>query len=248
MKTFIVLVTVLLSSAGYADTCSRDPAPVPKAAKKHVPKKRAVHVKTITMPELYLVGTASKYPYVPESCPIGYVTNRAQPAPAETDPDLILGGRLALGFGPRVPVLTALAGLRLHYLPWHLGAEGYTLFNHGWGGQVLFYPYQGKKVYAHVNAGLIADAAAKLSTQDLPRAWDVTLGAGLEYRLFKHLSLVGDYRLAFPSPAFVVGHNGPVYAGGRQLTGEAGRYLDLKHVFGNSLTQSQVLLGIMFRN
>ena len=245
----LLLLTVLISSASYAaETCS--PGPLKKIVKKHIAKK--------VQPKKMLVLESSNLAFsCPTASPVylraaelpvfGQVMNAA-PVPAEVDQELILGGRLAVGFGPRVPNLTALLGLRAHYVPWHLGAEAYTLFNHGWGGQVLVYPYQGQKIDVHVNLGIVATAGAKLSTQDLSRPWDLTIGAGLEYHLFKHLSLVADYRIAIPSLIFIANHNNKVYSNGAQVTGPAGQYLHVGHVLGNCLTQGQVLLGIMLRN
>jgi hypothetical protein len=245
MKTLIAILSLLVAAPVLAeegqvcrtktttvvscsDTCVCPPAPAPKPKpKKRKPAKKPVVVKPAPKPT----------PPAPA------------PAPApKKDPSFVIGPRLALGLGVREPNVSGLVGLRAHYRPAHLGLEAYYLFDYGVGAQLLVYPYQGEKLDVHVNAGALFPGSY-LSVNDVPRTWDLTVGAGLEYQVVRHVSLTLDWRWATPSPVFMAEHDDPLFdPAGRQVYGNAGRYLDVGAVMGNSFTQSQVLLGVMIRN
>lgn len=164
----------------------------------------------------------------------------------QDDPWFRLMGHVAVGVGARVPHWSGLLGLRVAFPKVHLGAEVYTPFQYGLGFQGLVYPIETKNVNWHLNLGVLGLGKSFLSTQDVPRTWDLTVGTGVEIALVKHLALAIDWRMSVPSPVFIADHSSPVYSNGNQVTGEAGRYLDVKHVLGNSFTQSQLLVGLLF--
>ncbi len=169
--------------------------------------------------------------------------------PTCSNPDVIIGVRAALGAGFRDPNgPEAVLGIRLHIPKLRLGVDLATSFAYGTGVALLVYPYQGEKLNWHINAGVLGTGSRLLSVIDVPRTWDLTLGSGLEYRVACNLSLTFDWRWAMPSPVSVAENGWPVMSNGAQLVGPDGRYLDVKQVIGNSLTQSHFMLGLMLRN
>lgn len=160
----------------------------------------------------------------------------------EIEPAVIVGGRIALGAGLRVPNGPELqAGVRVHVPKFRLGLDVATSFAFGTGAAVLVYPWQGEKLNWHINAGVLGTGNQYLSTTDVPRTWDLTLGTGIEYRVHRHISLTADYRAAIPSPVFIVQHDS-------RIPGSMQPYLDSPMVLGNSFTQGHFLVGVMFRN
>ncbi len=245
MKTtlFIVLVSSVTFAAEVLPVCV-PVAPVHKVHRKPKPKVEVNCPTTAT--EVVVVGQPSVLPtvFVP-GCEAVVVVAPA-PKKVVVSPDFLAGAHLALGLGARFPNSSGQFGIRLSYAPIHLGAEVYTGFDYGGGVNLLVYTVQGRLKH-HIDLGVFGfEQNLKLSTQDVPRTYDVTVGTGLEYKLFKHVSATLDWRLAFPDPGFVFSHNRPVHdASGQQIYGQAGRYLDVGNVFKNSLSQSQVLVGIL---
>ncbi len=171
----------------------------------------------------------------------------------DAGPFLVIGPRAALGYGLQVGPGPAdpsgLVGVRAHIPSLHLGLDAYIAFDYGVGVQGLVYPYQGDRLNVHLNAGVIGFTGDDLSVSDVPRPWDLTLGAGVEYKLIKNLSVTFDSRWALPSPFKMADKANPVYdANGNQVYGPMGRYLDVGHVLGNSFAQQQFLLGLMVHN
>lgn len=211
--------------SGKAECPTPAKPPVKKAVKKKVKKKAA----TIVLPPKTVVA----YKDAPKKV-------------EEKESDWILGLHGAVGLGFRDPNTSGLLGLRLRYKPLHLGLEAYTAFDYGNAVQLMVYTVQGKRFSHHIDVGVLFTGKHLLSTQDIPRTWDATLGTGIEYKLFKYLSLTADWRLAFPSPAFVAGNNYPIRnPDGTQVFGQPGRYISTGNAIGNSLTQSQFLLGVL---
>lgn len=166
--------------------------------------------------------------------------------PVKPDPWYRLMGHAAVGVGARVPHWSGLLGLRAHFPKVRLGAEAYTAFSYGMGLQGMVYPYQGEKLNWHVNLGVLGFGNRYVSTQDVPRPWDLTLGTGVEYRFHKHFAFAADWRWAIPSPIFVAQHGWPKFDAGTKVLGPDGRYLDVKQVLGNSFTESHLMLGLLF--
>jgi hypothetical protein len=82
----------------------------------------------------------------------------------------------------------------------------------------------------------------------VPRDWDISVGAGAEYRVAKHVWLTGDLRWRIPNPVFIVEHDDPVYReDGSQVYGPDGRYLDVPNVLQNTLSESHLYLGALVR-
>jgi hypothetical protein len=265
MKTQIILATLLLSTLAFAGGNNPDEVECPYGITCHDakcvctpgPTRKAKAKKAKPAPVIVRIPEEAMPPPVPAITETPVVTPATQPAPAKTEatqpqpaePKLVVGARVGFGFGARGPHFTeGLLGFRLHYLPAHLGVELYNLFDYGLGAQLLVYPYQGTKLNVHLNTGFLGFGQHKLSTVDVPREWDLTLGAGLEYRLFKNLALTADWRWAMPSPVFVAENGWPKFDGSSQILGQNGRYLDVKRVVGNSLTESHLVLGLMLRN
>ena len=265
MKT--LLITLLASTVAFAAS-----APVPGRYKKEdgkdiicyqpkpkVVKKKVIPVTPVCHP-IVVEKTVEKTVQVPVEVPADVTVE--SPAPTEwsvtkgkanvtwlekkDDPWLLLRGHVAVGVGARDPHFSGLLGLRAHFPKVHLGAEAYSAFAFGLGLQGLVYPIQGEKVNWHLNLGVLGLSHSYLSTQDVPRTWDLTAGTGVEIKLVKHLSLAIDWRMSVPSPVFIATHSSPVFINGAQVMGEEGKYLDVKHVLGNSFTQSQLLLGLLF--
>lgn len=164
----------------------------------------------------------------------------------QSPPFFVWGPHVALGLGARFPHTSGLVGVRAE-LSW-FGLEAYSAFAYGWGGQALFYPYRGKRFAVNLTLGVLGGGHNKVSVTDVYRTWDVTAGAGLEYRIWKGLTATLDWRLSAPNPVYILQHDKPVYdATGAQVYGPAGEYLDVKHVLQNSLAGSHALVGAMWQ-
>lgn len=246
MKT--ILIAMLLAAAPAFAQVDADGCHMVKVCelKKPVAKKKAVKkpskVVTIVASEPKLIKKEEPKPVVaakPRTAPA--VKKEVKKAPAkvvEKESDWSLGLHAALGLGPELPNSSALLGLRGRYKPFHLGLEAYTAFDYGEGVQLLVYTVQGRLSH-HFNAGFLFPRGTLLSTTDVPRTWDLTVGTGLEFKLIDRLSLTADWRAALPSPVFMA-------APEQAVAGEDGRYMDVKHVIGNTLTQSQIMVGLLF--
>lgn len=236
-----VLVALFTSGSAKADCRTVEVCDVPQNSVVPVPK-RIVKKKVAKTKKVIVLKHKTIETVKAKSVVLHVVT-------VEKDPSFILGGRAAIGLGAMSPNTEGLLGLRAHFLPLHLGAEVSTSFDYGWATQVLVYPYQGKRLSVHVNTGVLSLGKTFLSTQDVPRTWDLTLGAGVEYKLFKHLSLTGDYRLALPSFVYMAEHSTPVRdEAGNQVYGQAGRYLNVGNVVGNSIGAGHFMIGLMLHN
>ncbi len=225
----------------------------PKPVKKVKKAKRKVAKKIVVAPTpVPSLAPEVKCPEAEEITIRFVIAPESTPIPVEVkeeEPAVVVGLRVALGGGFRVPRgPEAQLGLRVHVPAVHLGVDLATSFDFGTGIALLVYPYQGENLNWHVNAGILATGSALLSATDVPRVWDLTLGSGLEYRIARHVSLTFDWRWALPSPVYVAENGWPSFANNAQILGADGRYLDVKQVFGNSFTQSHFLFGLMFRN
>lgn len=228
----------------------------PVLAKKQAHKKKVAHKAkkpAPTPPAAEAPALVDEVPVAPSSYQLIQVQAPSCPLPAqgtvvtkkESPPVLLVGPHGALSFGYGTPNVWGLLGLRAE-LSW-FGLEAYSLFTYGWGAQALFYPYRGERLNIDLTLGALA-WGDYVSVKDIPRTWDVTAGAGLEYLFREHLALTVDWRATAPNPFYVVAHDKPVFdASGAQVYGEAGKYLDVKHVVKNALTQSQILVGLMVR-
>lgn len=263
MKTLIALVALLALPAFAGGSGPETPndcttvkyaecdKPKPKKAAKK--KKKAAVVKPAEpkkedMVTVFVERKVFVHPPIrtPLPCP---ATAYVKPEVSEAEsPSILVGLRAAVGGGFRSDQAEGLLGLRLHAPALRLGAEVYTVFDYGVGAQLLVYPYQGEKLQLHANAGFLGFGKYKISATDVPRPWDLTLGAGLEYHAFKHVSMTFDWRWAFPSPVQVANDGWPKFVGDQKVYGPEGRYLDVKQVLGNTLTESHIIFGIMLRN
>lgn len=209
-------------------------------AKKSPPKKKKPVVKKAEPPKAPSKEQQSIVVVVVPSQPKKVEEKKDEQAP------VVLGIRGALGLGVRDPSFSGLLGVRVKVPPAHLGLDIYSAFDYGMAVQLLGYTFSGPRLSHHVDVGLMWPEKLYLSAQDVPRRWDLTVGTGLEYRFTRYLSATLDWRVNIPSPAFIASHDDPVYdPSGTQVYGYDGRYLDVPAVLGNSLTQSQVLLGLM---
>lgn len=96
------------------------------------------------------------------------------------------------------------AGLRLLVEDWHVGAEAYTMFQHGaLGLGVLGYPLLLDHLRAHVGAGVLFQPTGHPAAGAVPRSWDFSVGAGLEIPVSAHVELIADWRWfrPFTTPA-----------------------------------------------
>lgn len=268
MKNIALLVTFLFSTAVMAEEkpleltcrpvtlCEVKPVttcvcPIRKPAPKKIVKKKPA-AKAVVEQKTTVVVNVVPAP-VPAAAP---VKKKVKPEP-EREPAVFVGLRVAGGAGLslRPPVgfdhnTSGLVGLRLRVPSLLLGAEVYTAFERGLiGGQLLFYPYQGKRLNLQVNIGVLKTGKYLLSTYDIPRTWDVTFGTGVEVRLIRHLSFTADLRSSFPDPTFVAANNQVRRdAAGNVVYGPAGRYIDTRAALGNTIGQTQLLLGLMLTN
>jgi hypothetical protein len=220
---------------------------VKKPVVKKVAKKTAK--KAIVMPPVRIVAVPSEVT-VESPAPTEWRVTKGRAnvtwIEKKDDPWFRLLGHAAVGVGARDPHFSGLLGLRAHFPKVRLGAEAYSAFAFGFGLQGMVYPVQSKDVNWHLNLGVIGFGSQLLSTQDVPRTWDLTAGTGVEIKLVKHLSLAIDWRMSIPSPVFIAGHSNPLYVAGKQILGPDGKYLHVGNVMGNSLTQSQLLVGLLF--
>jgi hypothetical protein len=164
----------------------------------------------------------------------------------ERKPWYLLMGHAAVGVGARDPHFSGLLGLRATFPKVRLGAEAYSAFAFGGSVQGLVYPVLSEKMNWHLSLGVLGFGQKYLSTQDVPRTWDLTAGTGVEVKLDRHFSLAVDWRMSVPSPVFIAGHSSPIFVNGAQILGEGGKYLHVGHVLGNSFTQSHLLVGLLF--
>lgn len=159
--------------------------------------------------------------------------------------NIVFGPRIAIGLGVRNEFDTwghtsMLLGMRARFPKLHLGLDAYTSFAYGVvAAQALVYPVQGKNLNWQVGLGVLSTGDLLLTTADVPRTWDMTVGTGIEYKIAKNVSFTADWRVSLPNPVFMVNNSVPT---------TSGRYLDVPHVIGNSLVQSQVLVGLMLHN
>lgn len=248
----LVLVANMASAAPEAPTCHTVWVPVKvcdapkKAPKKKVTKKPVAPKKealAVAEPEKAVVAPEPVKEVVAEPVVVA-VVEPTKAVETPEDPLVVVGLRGAVGVGVRNEYDTwghtsALLGVRVRFPKVHLGLDAYTPFDYGTVAvQALVYPYQGEKLNWQVGVGVLSTGALALSTGDVPRTWDATLGTGIEYKLAKHVSLTVDWRGSLPSPVFMADQE-------QAVAGKDGRYLDVKHVLGNTLTQSQVLVGLM---
>lgn len=174
-----------------------------------------------------------------------------KPLPERSDVEI--GFHMALGVGVLNPdndlgAVSGFGGFRFHHLPTHLGAEAVFALDKGVGLEGMYYTYETDDLSHHVDLGfLFSGPFNKLSVGDVPRNYDLTFGTGLDIPLNTEVDLTLDLKWRFPDPIFVATHAGPVYKDGQQVYGEEGKYLDVPHVLGNSLGQTQLFIGLNFK-
>jgi hypothetical protein len=88
--------------------------------------------------------------------------------------------------------LKLLVGLRLRYVPLHIGLQAHTLFNNNFGVRGLIYPIQTQTFNIHLNVGLMYSNRYYLTVQDVNRTLDVDVGIGADLLLYNNLSIIGD--------------------------------------------------------
>lgn len=145
-------------------------------------------------------------------------------------PSYLLGIRGAGGAAVCAPTGIGLLGVRLNYLPIHLGLDVYTEFYHGTGVQVLAYPVQTLPFMWHLNAGVIGFSGKPFVTPDLPRQIDLTLGTGIEFRVLPFLWVTADLQARMANPVAI------------SQTGQK-----FGTVLGKSLLQTQGMVGLLLR-
>lgn len=148
-------------------------------------------------------------------------------------PSFGLGLRGAVGLWSCGPHAFGVVGLRARAFKAHLGAEVNTQFYWGHSAQLMVYPVQGP-VSVHVDLGAMYIPNRGFGTQDVPRKWDVLVGAGIEVPVLPHISLTADARTTMPNPVDMVA-----------LSDQG-----LRHgaVIGNSFARTQLMLGVMLHS
>jgi hypothetical protein len=139
------------------------------------------------------------------------------------------GVRGGLGLWSCAPHYFGFVGLRAKFPLVHLGLDLTYQFNYGVGVQGLFYPIQTSFISWHLDAGILFAHRTPLSVQDVPRKLDLTVGTGLEFKVFPIVSLTADWRYSFPTP-YIYG----------KMSG-----LNAANIMGNALYRSQLMLGVM---
>lgn len=253
MKALIVL-SVLLATPAFAGGNPEDNTKscrtvtvcdAPKPKKKPAPKKKVQ--KVVEAPPKAPEPQILRETLIIERDRV-VVKQKDCPQVEDRESSWLIGAHLGVGIGPRDPHFSGLLGVRARYKPFHLGAELYSAFNQGTALQLMGYTVQGKLSH-HIDLGVVFNGKELLSTKDVPRSWDMLIGTGIEYRIHKNVSLTADWRMVMPNPVYIAQHSSPVYnPDGTQVMGEAGKYLDVKQVLGNSFTQSQFLLGVLLHN
>lgn len=107
---------------------------------------------------------------------------------------------------PTTAMLTGIAYARLQapkYTP--CGLEASFLPGYGAGVNLTFTMLHIGRFYWHaVDPGLFWDIWHPVSVAVVPRTWDLTLGTGLDFRVWRRLSLTADWRVFLPSPFQVI--------------------------------------------
>lgn len=101
-----------------------------------------------------------------------------------------------------------------------LGAELNLIAPYGIGANVLFYVYNGPRFSAHIfDPGIFYSwGSMEISVPTMPRAFDISAGAGVEVHIADWLTVTLDWRVFLPNPFRVM----PDYADyGLRAFGEA---------------------------
>lgn len=85
------------------------------------------------------------------------------------------------------------------------GLEVGFIMPYGFGTNLLIYVYRDNRIALHIfDPGIFWSVGPEISAPYLPRAFDITVGAGIEIRINEFLSIIADWRVFFPDPFRVV--------------------------------------------
>lgn len=219
---------------------TKKPRPKPKPNPEPVVVVKEVEV----VREVEVVKTVEVVREVPAAQP---------PESSESDFKFTLHGAVGVGVkdaGDDWASASGMVGLRFQHKPSRLGAEAYSSLDRGVGLDVMFWTLQGQRLSHHIHLGVHFSGANfnKFSVDDVPRSFDLTAGTGIEIPVTKKLDITVDWKMRIPNPIFILKNDSPkLDVDGNQLFGPGGKYLDGWNVLGNSLAQSQVFVGVLYR-
>lgn len=146
-----------------------------------------------------------------------------------------------LGLMAQDPYATGMLGIRLQFPKAFLGAQIFSQLQYGLGAQLLTYVYRGDRLKVHVgDPGVLFPLFGNyLTVRDVPRDWDLIVGAGAQYRLLCNLDLIADLRVDIPDP---------VKLANRDCVGKDGQRIDTWNALGNALAGTQAFVGLLFHN
>lgn len=161
------------------------------------------------------------------------------------EPSVIFGAYAALGIGVRDQYVQGNLGLHLEVPAAHLGVRAFSALDKGIGIQSLIYAYRGGRFKLHVvDPGIQFTGGSFNYTNntDVPRSWDLLIGAGIQWKLACNIDLTADWRINIANPVMLFQNDGVTLTSGPR----AGQHLNGGHVVGNSFSSSHVLLGVLF--
>jgi hypothetical protein len=157
--------------------------------------------------------------------------------------NMVVGLRLGLGLSAMDPYTSGLVGVRLRWPKAWLGLDAYSNLQYGFGFQLLFYPYQGRRVNLHfLDLGVRVSPAPfrNYGEADIRRNIDLLFGAGAEIRVGCYTYLGIDLVSHIPDPALLSDKS-------TCRAGSCSR-VDVSHVIGNALANTQLFLSVIFHN
>lgn len=231
MRT-LFLAVMLTASVALADATDQTQAPEKKChqvcvkPKPRVVKPRPKHVVVVQPAAKPCCGMPQNQQQTQSQQVIVNVGPQAS-VPVPSEPVAGIGVRVALGLHTCDPALFGQVGVRARVPSWALGLDVSHQFAHGVGAALLLYPVQGPLSW-HLDLGILTGWRFPLSSAQVERKVDLSLGTGLELNVVPRLSLTADWRWSFPEPGAL-----------------GNPRVDAWHTLGNSLHRSQLLLGLM---
>lgn len=132
-----------------------------------------------------------------------------------------LGGPIGLTndapYDESTPKLTWILGTRAGLPRWtDLQLELNMVIPHGFGVNIVWNVFHSKYFRLHLlDPGVFANVWSPASTQNFPREVDMTMGAGLDLRIWETITITTGVRWFFPNPFDYMGKYGhfiiPVY-------------------------------------
>lgn len=125
-----------------------------------------------------------------------------------------------IGLGTDMATGSVPAFFRFSHERVFIGLETSIVFPYGFGANFLMYVYNGPRVGVHIlDPGIFYSWGEKeISAPEMPRAFDITAGAGVEVHINDWLAVTVDWRVFLPNPFRVM----PDYADyGLRAFGEA---------------------------